>query len=358
MVCYITDGINYLSSSNLTNPRISKKKESGLKFPDEKSAFPVLLEFRTHLPEKARKKWHIEKTGEVWVEPEYFYLRCVRGYLTPKNEITPNRENAGVWAEDKINNLLHNQCATHPNLKKMIWDKIPVSDFSTEESSEPEPALLDIQDVSGEPDAEQESMLFPFSQEFTIHNSYDFLEAFALFYQNIEERKIKLIEECSCAERQILIVEHAIEFNEYSMEEEHRLVRLIKQLRIKRRMCKDEQVLVNGFLKQISPDILKEIQQDANRLKERYYTVRAFPELFQDSKNAIFSTAPEIPVSEGHEPSDTKETDLFCNPGTADAGTACVLQCEEESSGMPGLDSLPPEASLCTVPVDPGNPAF
>lgn len=299
MVYYITDGINYLASENASNPKMTKNREEALKYPTEARAFKAFSAFLAHFSKKTQEKWKIKAEDEEWAEPVMLYLKCERGYLSSDLSLTTTKERAQKWEESKASNVLQNQCSTHPLLKIYHWELIPAEEEPVPDDFEgwEESAVLEFAFHGTDPDAYSvsapcmEGLLSFTDNSMSVDNSLDLARAVYQFYNGIESRKEQLTEERRKADIQIRVIEHAIEFNEYDSQTEHTLIQLIRSIRQRRRKCKDELTVINAFLRYITPDQVQKMHIDTQTLEGRYYSPKAFPELFRDSEN-VFIPSP------------------------------------------------------------------
>lgn len=288
MVYIITDGINFLAKENADNPKLTKNKEDALRYQTEKRAVYALGVLQMHMPEKVRLKWSVEALEGKWVNVPTCRIWSEKGFLTYDGGITTDPGKAGLWTEEKAMNVLKNNCSTDPLLRKNDWQILP-DDGSGEylmpgDSGEPSEIFgtIDPDDYVG--NMEQ---LAPFLEGMEIRDSAGLVQALSRFYENVSDRQNQLIEERAKAERQLRVIEHAIELNEYGQEMEHTLIRLIHNVTRRRRIVKDELQVLKAFLKNIPPALVKKVEDETEALNGRYYKPKEFSPLFKDSDNAI-----------------------------------------------------------------------
>lgn len=279
MVYYITDSISYLTHGN----QVTKEKSKALKFSSEAEAGRTYANFLSMLPPKAKKKWRIDPRNEDGI----YCIQCERGYLSSDMALTTAPNMSGRWEKKKAENILKNDCANRTILRKYQWTLVPEEEVFP---GEYEFQNIEISFTGIDPEnysAASLDSLFPFSGGCQVNNSFDLVHAVSCFCNGIEERRSRLMEERDKANQQVQVIEHAIEFNTYDSETDEKLVRLIRNVRQRRRRCKDELVVLNAFLNCLTPEDAEQMESDIQILKGRYYTPQAFPELFQESDNVI-----------------------------------------------------------------------
>ncbi len=95
------------------------------------------------------------------------------------------------------------------------------------------------------------------------------------------KRKEELCKQLSDVDKELSDLNHYIEFCNLNAAQGYKAYRMVKERRIRRRLIKNELVVVNAILeKKLSDSITEEIEKIIHSLDERTYTPRILNELF------------------------------------------------------------------------------
>lgn len=115
----------------------------------------------------------------------------------------------------------------------------------------------------------------------TSFNVVDKAKDFITYASKLNLKKSELIEQLSDIEKEIVDIEHAIEFYTLNASEGYKMYKLLHDARKKRRSIKDEMLVIESLIPAVNIDAVQNIESKISSLGTRRYEPRTDKFLFK-----------------------------------------------------------------------------